>query len=244
MKKTIILFFSITLLIISAEAKKPKKTETKNQLDIIFTNNVDSMSYALGLLVGNDFLKNVKTIPGGKTNVDLIIKGFATSMKGDSAIIPLDSANNYLRNYFTAAQAKDSEERKTAAIIFMEQNKKKEGIITTESGLQYEILKATEGPKPADTDKVKVNYEGFLIDGTKFDSSIDRGEPIVFALNQVIPGWSEGLCLMSVGSKYKFYIPYELAYGAQGAGNVIPPFSPLIFEVELLEINPAEENNQ
>lgn len=173
MKKTIILFFSITLLIISAEAKKPKKTERKNQSDITFTNNVDLMSYALGLLVGNDFLKNIKTIPGGKTNVDLIIKGFATAMKGDSAIMSFDSANNYLRDYFTAAQTKDSEERKTAAIAFMEQNKKKEGIITTESGLQYEILKATEGPKPIDSDKVKVNYEGFLIDGTKFDSSID-----------------------------------------------------------------------
>jgi FKBP-type peptidyl-prolyl cis-trans isomerase len=102
--------------------------------------------------------------------------------------------------------------------------------------LQYEVVKAGEGPFPALTDKVKVHYEGFLLDGTKFDSSIDRGKPIEFALNRVIKGWAEGVALMQPGAKYTLYIPYELGYGAQGAGNVVKPYSALIFEVELIEI--------
>ena len=104
------------------------------------------------------------------------------------------------------------------------------------SGLQYQVVKAGTGPKPQLTDKVKVHYEGFLLNGKKFDSSVDRGEPVTFPLTQVIKGWTEGLQQMNVGSKYTLYIPYELAYGEQGAGKVIPPFSMLIFEVELLEI--------
>ena len=112
----------------------------------------------------------------------------------------------------------------------------KEGVITTESGLQYEVLTPATGVKPKATDKVKVHYEGTLPDGTVFDSSYRRGEPITFGLNQVIAGWTEGLQLMSIGSKYKLYIPYQLGYGAQGAGASIPPYSALIFDVELIEV--------
>lgn len=125
---------------------------------------------------------------------------------------------------------------------FLAENKTKEGVRTTESGLQYQILVPAEGIKPKATDSVKVHYQGFLLDGTKFDSSVDRGEPIVFPLNQVIPGWTEGVQLMSVGSKYKFFVPYNLGYGEKGAGNgAIPGFATLIFEVELLDIKPLKE---
>lgn len=119
---------------------------------------------------------------------------------------------------------------------FLAENAKREGVKTTASGLQYEVIEATLGQKPSATDKVRVHYEGTLIDGTVFDSSYKRGESITFGLNQVIKGWTEGLQLMSVGSKYKLYIPYDLAYGAQGAGGSIPPYAALIFTVELLGI--------
>lgn len=119
---------------------------------------------------------------------------------------------------------------------FLAENAKREGVKTTASGLQYEVIESTLGQKPSATDKVRVHYEGTLIDGTVFDSSYKRGESITFGLNQVIKGWTEGLQLMSVGSKYKLYIPYDLAYGAQGAGGSIPPYAALIFTVELLGI--------
>ena len=119
---------------------------------------------------------------------------------------------------------------------FLEENVKKEGVIQRGSGLQYKILTDGIGPKPKHTDTVKVHYEGTLIDGTKFDSSYDRGQPISFPLNGVIAGWTEGVQLMSAGATYEFYIPHDLAYGARGAGGVIPPFATLIFKVELLGI--------
>ena len=129
-----------------------------------------------------------------------------------------------------STQAKEEGER------FLAENAKREGVQTTASGLQYEVLESTLGQKPKATDTVKVHYEGTLIDGTVFDSSYKRGEPISFGLNQVIKGWTEGVQLMSVGSKYKFFIPYQLAYGERGAGGSIPPYAALIFTVELLGI--------
>lgn len=119
---------------------------------------------------------------------------------------------------------------------FLAENAKKPGVITTASGLQYKVLRDTEGQKPSEYGEVEVHYKGTLIDGTVFDSSYDRGESISFMLTQVIPGWSEGVQLMPVGSKYEFYIPFELGYGAQGSPGVIPPYATLIFEVELLRI--------
>ena len=129
-----------------------------------------------------------------------------------------------------SAKAKEEGEK------FLAENAKREGVKVTESGLQYEVLEATIGQKPKATDSVRVHYEGTLIDGTVFDSSYKRGESIAFPLNGVIKGWTEGLQLMSVGSKYKLYIPYELGYGERGAGQSIPPYATLIFTVELLEI--------
>jgi len=120
---------------------------------------------------------------------------------------------------------------------FLAENAKKDNIITTASGLQYEVLTAGEGAKPLATDQVTVHYKGTLISGKTFDSSYDRGQPATFGLNQVIPGWTEGVQLMSVGAKYRFFIPYQLAYGERGAGGDIPPYAALIFDVELIKIN-------
>ena len=128
---------------------------------------------------------------------------------------------------------------KAAGQAYLDENAKKEGVSVTESGLQYEVLQAAEGAKPAATDTVKVHYTGTLTDGTKFDSSVDRGEPVEFPLNRVIPGWTEGVQLMNVGSKFRFTIPSELAYGERDMGT-IPPNSVLVFEVELLDIIKAE----
>ena len=144
---------------------------------------------------------------------------------------------------FTAKMQEKSEKEmivtKEKGKAFLAENKKKEGVIETASGLQYKVVKMGTGPKPHETDKVKVHYHGTLIDGTVFDSSVERGEPIEFPLNGVIKGWTEGVQLMPVGSKFIFYIPSDLAYGDRDAGPTIKGGSTLIFEVELLEINPA-----
>ena len=143
-----------------------------------------------------------------------------------------DVAGEYIQNTINTIKYGDT---KTQGEQFLAENALKEGVQVTESGLQYEVIKMGKGKKPAATDKVKVHYHGTLIDGTVFDSSVDRGEPITFGLNQVIAGWTEGVQLMPIGSKFRFYIPQELGYGAQQAGS-IPPYSTLIFEVELLGI--------
>ena len=246
MKKTIVILSALCFVFTVAQAKgkkekKDKKSKTEVAPASIMANEVDSMSYSLGLNIGADFAKNIKNIPGGKYNNDLLIKGFVTSMKGDSALIDGEKANEYVRAYIDKEQKKELAAKTGEAEKFLSENKSKPGVQTTLTGLQYEILTPAEGPKPKATDSVKVHYQGFLLDGTKFDSSVDRGEPITFPLNQVIPGWTEGVQLMSVGSKYKFYVPSDLGYGEKGAGQVIPPFATLIFEVELLEIKPVVE---
>lgn len=246
MKKTILIIAAVGMVFTSADAQlfKTKKKVVTPVAPVacvkVFTNDVDSMSYALGMNVGADFSKNLKGIPGGKSNIDLLIKGFATAMKGDSTLLTQEKASEYFKNYITKAQARDLDGKKLAGQQFLAENMTKEGVKTTASGLQYQILTPAEGPKPKATDSVTVHYQGFLLDGKKFDSSIDRGEPITFPLNQVIPGWTEGVQLMSVGSKYKFFVPYNLGYGEQGTpnGGPIPGYSTLIFEVELLGIKP------
>jgi FKBP-type peptidyl-prolyl cis-trans isomerase len=248
MKKTILVLIAVSFVFASTNAQLFKNKNKKAVAPVvvapvnILTNDVDSMSYALGLNVGTDFAKNLKGIPGGKSNIDLLIKGFNTAMKGDSALMKSEVANEYFKNYITKAQAKDVVIKKASGEKFLNENKVKDSIQTTASGLQYKVLVAKDGPKPHSTDTVKVHYTGTLIDGTKFDSSIDRGEPISFPLNQVIPGWTEGVQLMSVGSKYKFFVPYTLGYGEKGTGNgAIPGFATLIFEVELLDIKPFKQ---
>ena len=246
MKKTVLLLGAICLVLTSAVAKdkKNKKAEAPiaDTCKQIFFNQVDSMSYALGMNVGSGLTKNLKTLPDGKVNLDVFLKALTGSLKGDSLLLKDEFAYEFLNKYFTAAKLKEVEVKKSAGEKFLAENKLKEGIKTTESGLQYQVLVAADGPKPKATDSVEVHYQGFLLDGTKFDSSVDRGESITFLLNQVIPGWTEGVQLMSVGSKYKFFVPYALGYGEQGTeGGPIPGYATLIFEVQLLKIKPVIE---
>ena len=165
------------------------------------------------------------------TDFELIKQGFINGLLGDT-VMTGDVAGEYIQNTINTIKYGDT---KTQGEQVLAENALKEGVQVTESGLQYEVIKMGKGKKPAATDKVKVHYHGTLIDGTVFDSSVDRGEPITFGLNQVIAGWTEGVQLMPIGSKFRFYIPQELGYGAQQAGS-IPPYSTLIFEVELLGI--------
>jgi FKBP-type peptidyl-prolyl cis-trans isomerase FklB len=158
------------------------------------------------------------------------------AMKGNPSLIDPAKANTTIQKYFQGLQAKKYEAVKGAGEKFLAENKTKTGVVTTASGLQYQVIKQGDGAKPMATDKVKVHYHGTTIDGQVFDSSVDRGEPISFQLNGLIQGWIEAIQLMPVGAKWKLFIPYNLAYGEAGGGAKIPPFSALIFDVELLGI--------
>ena len=193
---------------------------------------MDKVSYALGLSLGQNMASSgVKSI-----EYDDLVAGMKAIMNKEKTAISFDEAQEVLNTFFAELEAKVAGKAKAEGEAFLAENAKREGVIVTASGLQYEVLTAAEGKKPKATDKVKVHYEGTLIDGTVFDSSYRRGEAISFGLNQVIKGWTEGVQLMSVGAKYKFFIPYNLAYGERGAGAQIPPYAALIFTVELLGI--------
>lgn len=166
------------------------------------------------------------------TDFELIKQGFVNGLMNFTEQMDGEAAGMYIQNTMNTIKFGD---KKAEGEKFLAENALKDGIIVTESGLQYEVIKMGKGRKPSAEDRVKVHYHGTLTDGTVFDSSVDRGEPITFALNQVIKGWTEGVQLMPVGSKFRFYIPQELGYGAQAAGS-IPPYSVLIFDVELLDI--------
>lgn len=243
MKKIVLLAVALTLVVAAgAKEKKPKKSKKQAATEVVvqaplLTNAIDSMSYALGVNIGTDLSKNLQTLPGGVYNKELFLKSFTEVLKGDSVLMTNENAQAFLQTFFTAAQEKIANEKKAEGEKFLTENKKNPAVQVTESGLQYIVLTQGTGARPAATDKVKVHYEGTLVDGTKFDSSYDRGEPIEFQLDQVVKGWTEGVQLMTVGSKYKLFVPYELGYGAQGAGGVIPPYATLIFTVELLDIN-------
>lgn len=193
---------------------------------------MDKVSYALGLSLGQNMASSgVKTI-----EFDDLVAGMKAIMNKEKPAISFDEAQEVLNTFFAELEAQVAGKAKAEGEAFLAENAKREGVIVTGSGLQYEVLTAAEGKKPKATDKVKVHYEGTLIDGTVFDSSYRRGEAISLGLNQVIKGWTEGVQLMSVGAKYKFFIPYNLAYGERGAGAQIPPYAALIFTVELLGI--------
>ena len=197
-----------------------------------YTNEMDRVSYSLGLSIANNLLSTgIKNI-----NTAAFNDALETVFHGRMPEIMPDEAENILQDYFEKLQDEKGHAAKEAGEKFLAENKTKQGVMTTESGLQYQVITEGTGAKPTETDKVKVHYTGTLLDGTKFDSSLDRGEPAEFGVNQVIKGWTEGLQIMPVGSKYIFWIPSELAYGERGAGRDIKPNSVLKFEVELLEI--------
>lgn len=199
--------------------------------DIIYK-KMDKISYALGLGIGHQ-LKNM-----GIENFS--VEDFAQSIKDvmedKATAMTSQEAQTLLNTYFQEKQKAESQKAISEGKAFLEENAKNEGVVTTKSGLQYEILTEGTGKQPKATDTVRCHYEGSLINGSVFDSSYKRGEPAEFGLSQVIPGWTEGVQLMKEGAKYRFYIPYLLGYGENGAGSSIPPYSTLIFDVELIKV--------
>lgn len=202
------------------------------------TNQLDSVSYLIGQAIAGNVMRDMS-----EANKDLVMQGLGDGLYQKETMCS-DANNAILNSYFQEKNRIKTEQAENENLIFkvegekfLEDNKSKKGVQVTESGLQYIILKKGTGPKPDATSKVKVHYHGTTPGGEVFDSSVDRGEPIEFGLNQVIKGWTEGVQLMPVGSKYRFFIPQELAYGANPqAGGAIKPYMPLVFEVELIDI--------
>ena len=193
---------------------------------------MDKVSYALGLSIGNNFQNSgIKQL-----QVEDFVKGLEDVLGEKQPAISYEEAKQVINDYFMKLQQERLEINKQAGAEFLEINRHKAGVVELPSGLQYEILKQGTGAKPSASDKVKCHYHGTLINGTVFDSSVQRGEPATFGVSQVIPGWVEALQLMPVGSKWRLFIPSNLAYGEHGAGDVIEPNSTLIFDVELLDI--------
>ena len=191
----------------------------------------EDLSYSLGMLLGERFTKRF-----GDLNYDALMEGLQQAQEGKETQISMEEAQAALQNLEEAANKEAQMMAAEDGAKYLEENKARDGVKVTDSGLQYEVITEGDGAKPTPQDTVSVHYAGTLIDGTEFDSSIARGQPAEFPLNGVIPGWTEGLQLMNTGSKYRFVIPSELAYGERGAGQAIGPGATLVFEVELLEI--------
>lgn len=238
-----IIKFLAVIIIITVLSSCNNQGVTKKELK----SDVDSVSYVIGLDMAFKLKQNFSEV-----DEDLFVQGFMNGIDSTDILIENNKVEGIIRNFFQKKQFEQQEKQKAEAIkkieeefsdvknegvAYLEVNRSKEGVQTTESGLQYIVLKEGSGDKPKADSKVKVHYHGTSIDGTVFDSSVDKGEPSEFFANQVIKGWTEGLQLMKVGSKFKFFIPQELAYGAfPRQGGPIKPFATLIFEVELLDI--------
>jgi FKBP-type peptidyl-prolyl cis-trans isomerase FklB len=224
MKNVIII--SSLLAVVACKPETPKEVKLENELD--------SVSYSLGVNIGENINKQFE---------EYSLDNFVAGMKGvlnneEEPKISGEQATAIIQGYFTKKQGQESESMIEEGRKFLETNASKEGVTVLESGLQYEVLAQGDGINmPKLEDKVTTHYHGTLMDGTVFDSSVDRGEPASFPVNGVIKGWTEALQLMSVGSKWKLYVPYDLAYGERGAGPQIGPYSTLVFEVELISIN-------
>ena len=200
---------------------------------------MDKLSYALGLGIG----RQLAQMGAEQLSIDDFAQAIKDVVAGGQLKLDEAEAQVIVQEFFQkqeekqrAAAAEMGKKAKEEGEKYLAENAKKEGVVTLPSGLQYLVIKEGNGKRPKATDKVKCHYEGMLVDGTLFDSSVERGEPATFPLNQVIAGWTEGLQLMTEGSKYRFFIPYTLGYGERGAGASIPPFAALVFDVELIEV--------
>ncbi|MDC3285706.1 FKBP-type peptidyl-prolyl cis-trans isomerase [Flavobacteriaceae bacterium] len=217
-----------TLFSCENQVKEVKSLETE----------LDSVSYAVGLSMSSQLKNGFEDV-----NKEILIQAIRNGLDSTNLLLDSKDIQKTIQTYFQKKQEENKKKElakfevyKKEGLAFLEANKTKEGVKTTESGLQYVVLKEGKGRKPKTTDRVKVHYHGTTVDGTVFDSSVDRGTPSEFGVTQVIKGWTEGLQLMTVGSKYKFFIPQELAYGANPRPGIIKPYMALIFEVELLDI--------
>jgi FKBP-type peptidyl-prolyl cis-trans isomerase len=223
MKKIIIVvLLSSSISVLNAQNKVSKSTNFKSDLD--------SVSYIIGNMIAGNVLNDIP-----EANKKMILKGISDKLYSKSAELE-DPTNSVLNIYFKKKQEAQFGANKIAGENFLLKNKIDPLVVVTPSGLQYKVISMGNGEKPSSTTRVKVHYHGTTIEGKVFDSSVNRGEPATFGLNQVIPGWTEGLQLMPVGSKFRFYIPQELAYGANAPSQEIKPYSVLIFDVELLSI--------
>jgi FKBP-type peptidyl-prolyl cis-trans isomerase FklB len=193
---------------------------------------MDKFSYGLGMGIGN----NLASMGVSSLEFADFVKGLEAVLTGSETEMTHAEAQKVVNEYFSKLAEEAYAKTKESGEAFLEANKKREGVTTLPSGLQYEVINVGLGKKPAATDRVQCHYEGTLIDGTVFDSSIKRGEPAVFGVNQVIKGWVEALQLMQEGAKWRLYIPYDMAYGEHGAGEMIPPYSALVFDVELIKV--------
>ncbi len=245
MNKVINVLFVVLAVTITVEANAQKKKK-KGKKEAIMSEKVelkteiDSVSYSIGLNMVNNIRRDFN-----ECNFDAFVEGVKAGVADTNHAITPEETQAIIQAYFqkkqAAAQAeelKKSESIKTDGIKFLEENKKKEGVVTTASGLQYIVLKEGTGKQPTATSSVTVHYHGTTPEGVVFDSSVERNQPATFGLNQVIKGWTEGVALMKEGAKYKFFIPQELAYGANPRpGGPIKPYMPLVFEVELISVN-------
>lgn len=230
MIKKIALLLALAPGIALAQKKKTTPAVNNNQAGVILKTQKDSVSYAFGLKIASDLKSN--GVDG--LNYALWTKAMEQVFKGEKTMMTEEQAQNSITQFMSASTEKNSAALIAEGDKFLAENKSKPGVVTTASGLQYLILTPGNGPKPKKDAEVTVHYKGTLLNGKQFDSSYDRGEPLSFPLSRVIPGWVEGVQLMQQGSKYKFFIPWKLAYGPKGAGQDIPPYSVLIFEIELL----------
>jgi FKBP-type peptidyl-prolyl cis-trans isomerase len=225
MKSKALVLSALLLALTACEKKDSAPAEVNLATD------EDRFSYALGMLVGERVLKQY-----GEVDYQLLLAGMRAQHQDQATLLTLEEAGDSLNAHSEKQFAEQSAGNRKRGEDYLKSNSEKDGVQVTESGLQYSVLTPADGPKPKATDEVTVHYRGTLIDGTEFDSSYSRGAPTSFTLNQVIPGWTEGLQLMSIGAKYQFVIPFSLGYGERGAGGQIGPFETLIFEVELIDI--------